>query len=262
MRAIAVRRTTLAATAASLALLVTACGGSDAGSGSAGKGDGAASGAGSGSAEPAVKALTAAELEKASLEQGDVAGHKVTKAGAKDLVRPEDVTVDKEECEPFGLAYAGAKRGTPVATAGRQVVQEPKKGAGTDPEDIMKAAFDVTSTLVTLASYEGDGAVKSVAELRDSAAACAAGGFTVTIKGDKTKIAELAEEKVSGGEENVAWTVRAEQDGTKTPLKLVSLRQGGTVGTFFAVNLGVVASGKADFDMPSDVVAAQVKKLG
>ncbi|WP_069171401.1 hypothetical protein [Streptomyces griseus] len=259
MRATAVRRTALAASAASLALLATACGGSDADTGSGDKGDGAASG---GSPKPVVKALTAAELEKASLEQGDVAGHKVAKTGAKNLVGPDEVSVDKKECEPFGLAYAGAKRGTPVATAGREVVQEPKKGAGKDPADVMKAAFDVTSTLVTLASYEGDGAAKSVAELRDSAAACAAGGFTVTIKGDKTKILKLAEEKVTGGEETVAWTVTAEQDGTKTPLKLVSLRQGGTVATFFALNLGVVASGKADFDMPSEVVAAQVEKLG
>ncbi|MDQ0794877.1 hypothetical protein [Streptomyces sp. B1I3] len=258
MRATAVRRSAIAASVVSLALLVTACGGSDA---KDEKDSAAPSAKDGGATKAAVKALTQAEIEKASLEQGDVAGHKITKTGAEDVVKSGDVTVDKKECEPLGFAYSGMKRGTPVGTAGRQVVQEPEKDATADPEDAMQAAFDVTSTLVTLASYEGDAAAKSIAELRDSAAKCA-GGFTMTIKGDKTEVVKLTEEKVTGGDEALAWTVGTRQEGTTVPTKLVSLRQGGTVATFLAFNLGVVASGKADFELPSDVVAAQVEKLG
>ncbi|MEU1123658.1 hypothetical protein ABZ371_08755 [Streptomyces sp. NPDC005899] len=257
MRATAVRRSAIAASVVSLALLVTACGGSDSGDGK----DAAPSAKDGGATKAAVTALTQAEIDKASLEQGDVAGHKVTDIGAEDAVKPGDVTADKKECEPFAFAYSGMKRGTPVGTAGRQVVQEPKKDATADPEDAMKAAFDVTSTLVALASYEGDGAEKSIAELRDSAAACA-GGFTMTIKGDKTEVVKLTEEKVTDGEEAVAWTVGARQDGTTVPAKLVSLRQGSAVATFLAFNLGVVASGKADFELPSAVITAQAGKLG
>ncbi len=77
MRATAVRRTALAASAAALALLATACGGtSDADK----KDDKDAAGGSSSAPKAPAEALTAAELEKATLAQGDVKGRKVTKA--------------------------------------------------------------------------------------------------------------------------------------------------------------------------------------
>ncbi|MFE7758460.1 hypothetical protein [Streptomyces sp. NPDC057429] len=255
MRAIAVRRTALAASAAALALLATACGGSD-----TGKEDGAAPGA-KDDAKPAVKALTSAELEKVSLEQGDVADHKITKTGPEDIAEAADVTVDKKECEPIGHAFYGVKRGTPVGNAGRKAVSEPKKPTAAS-KDALADALDSTSSLVTLASYEGDGAAKSIAELRASAAECATGGFTLTMKGSKQKVVKLTEEKVAGGEESVAWTVLMGEADALVPFKLVTLRQGGTVATVFAFNLGVFGGESPDFDMPTEVVDAQVKKLG
>lgn len=135
MRATVVRRTALAAAAASLTLLATACSGSD----SDAKGDGGTSGAkDEASTKPsAVKALSSAELEKVSLEQGDVAYHKVTKTGPEDIAKPDEVTVDKKECEPIGFAFYGVERGSPVGNAGRKVVQEPKKDESADPEDLL-----------------------------------------------------------------------------------------------------------------------------
>ncbi|MEV7301333.1 hypothetical protein [Streptomyces clavifer] len=256
MRATAVRRTALAATAAALALLATACGGSD----SAGTKDGAKPDAGA-DAKPAVKALTSAELEKASLEQGDVADHKITKTGPEDIAAAADVTVDKKECEPIGHAFYGVKRGTPVGNAGRKVVSEPKKPTGASKDDLA-GALDSTSSLVTLASYEGDGAVKSLAELRESAAKCATGGFTLTMKDSKQKVVKLTEEKVNGGEEAVAWTVLMGEADALVPFKLVTLRQGGTVATVFSFNLSAFGGKSPDFDMPTAVIDAQAKKLG
>ncbi|MFC8230852.1 hypothetical protein [Streptomyces sp. NPDC057287] len=259
MRATAVRRTALAAAVASLTLLATACGGSD----SDAKGDGAASGAkDDASAKPAaVKALSSAELEKVSLEQGDVAGHKISKTGPEDIAQPGDVTVDKKECEPIGFAFYGVKRGTPVGNAGRKVVEEPKKDESADPEDALASMFDMTSSLVTLASYDGDGAAKSMAELRDSAAKCATGGFTLSMKGSKQKVTKLTEEKATGGEEALAWRVQMGEGDEVAPFKLVSVRQGGTIATFFSFNLAKTGA-DADFERPTAVIDAQVAKLG
>ncbi|MFD9758282.1 hypothetical protein [[Kitasatospora] papulosa] len=259
MRATVVRRTALAAAAASLTLLATACSGSD----SDAKGDGGASGAkDDASAKPsAVKALSSAELEKVSLEQGDVAGHKVTKTGPSDIAKPGEVTVDKKECEPIGFAFYGVERGSPLGNAGRKAVQEPKKDESADPEDLLAGMLDVTSSLVTLASYDGDGAQKSLAELRESAAKCATGGFTLSMKGSKQKVTKLTEEKVTGGEEALAWRVQMGEGDEAAPFKLVSLRQGGTVATFFSFNLGKTGA-DADFALPTALIDAQVKKLG
>ncbi|MFJ8888061.1 hypothetical protein ACIRJR_32310 [Streptomyces sp. NPDC102402] len=258
MRATAVRRTALAAAAASLALLASACGGSD----SDAKGDGGASGAkDDASAKPAaVKGLSSAELEKVSLEQGDVAGHKISKTGPEDILQPGAVTADKKECEPLGFAFYGVKRGTPVGNAGRKVVEEPKKDESADPADALAGMLDITSSLVTLASYDGDGAVKSMAELRDSAAKCT-GGFTLSMKGEKQEITSLTEEKATGGEEALAWGLRMGEGEESVPFKLVSIRQGGTIATFFSFNLGKTGE-KAEFELPTAVIDAQVGKLG
>ncbi|WP_329039590.1 hypothetical protein OHT61_17745 [Streptomyces sp. NBC_00178] len=260
MRATAVRRTALAASAACLALLATACGGSDSGD----KGGSAAPGSQGGDAgKSAIKALTTAELEKASLEQGDVDGYKVSRTGPEDIASPEAVTVDKKECEPVGFAFYGVKRGTPVGNAGRKVVEEPKKKktAPGDLKDAMTGALDMTSSLVTLASYDGDGAEKNLAELRESAAACATGGFGLSMKDTKQTITSITEEKVTGGDEAVAWRVQMGKGESAVPFKLVVLRKGGTVATFFSFNLGATGE-KSDFDKPTAVIDAQDGKLG
>ncbi|MCX4675375.1 hypothetical protein OG413_08575 [Streptomyces sp. NBC_01433] len=273
MRATAVRRTALAASVASLTLLATACGGS-----SDSDGKGGANGAGSGdkggaAPKAAVKTLTAAELEKASLVQGDVKGNKIAKAGPDDEVKADGVKVDKKECEPFAHAYLGVKQGEPVARTQRTAVGEPKKtGKGTsledlaempegDAEDAFSAAFDVTSTLVSLSSYEGQGAPETLAGVRESAAKCT-GGFTIVMDGDTQKIAALTEEKVTGGDEAIGWTVTSESDGRKIPFKLVALRRSGTLATFVSFNLAATSDkGAAGFGLPTAIVAAQSQKL-
>ncbi|WNF28564.1 hypothetical protein RI138_17950 [Streptomyces sp. C11-1] len=270
MRATAVRRTALAACAASLTLLATACGGSsdaDAGDGKNDKG-GAANGSSSAPEAPApAKALTAAELEKATLAQGDVEGHKVAKAGPDDEVPADAVKVDKEACLPVAHAMYGVAQEGSVATTKRKVVSEPKTD-GEKPleeltdggvEDALKAAFDLTSTFVALTSYDKTAGPDAFAALKKAAVDCA-GGFTVTIAGVPTKVASIAEEKVSGGDESAAWTVTAEDDGDTVPFKLVALRKEGTVATFYAFNLAA-GGGGSKFEVPTEVVAAQDKKL-
>lgn len=262
MRPTAIRRTAVAATVMSLALLTAACG-SDAG-GAADKDSGKAGD--SASAKPAdtsgAKALTVAELEKVSLAQGDVKGHKITKAGPADSITGDAVTADKAACDVFADTLMGAKSGKPAASTQRKVVSEPKKGGdkeSDDPAEAFKAAFDITTTLTTLASYDGKGAEEALAGLRTAASECAS-GFTLTAAGSKQKIAKIAEVPVKGADEAVAWTVTVEAEGEKSAMKLIQLRQGATLASLTSLNLGASGAG-GDFDLPTAVIDAQAAKL-
>lgn len=259
MRPTAIRRTAVAATVMSLALLTAACGSdaSDKGNGKAGD---------SASAKPAdtsaAKALTAAELEKVSLVQGDVKGHKVSKAGAADAITGDAVTTDKAACDVFADALVGAKSGKAAAFTQRQIISEPEKGGdkeSDDPAEAFKAAFDITTTLTTLASYDGKGAEEALAGLRTAATECAS-GFTFTAAGEKQKITKIAETPVKGAEEAVAWTVTVEAEGEKSAMKLIQLRQGTTLASLTSLNLGASGAG-GDFDLPTAVIDAQAGKL-
>ncbi|MEW2631271.1 hypothetical protein AB0903_06345 [Streptomyces sp. NPDC048389] len=266
MRSTAVRRTALAAAAASLVLLVSACGGEGSGGGTKdetkGKGDESAA------AKPAAKALSAAELEKAALAQGDVEAHKVIKAGPQDDMAAKDVTTDKAECEPVARALAGVPLGEPVATVKRRVTAEPDaKAAGKGLDDLtdeeidgaMEGAFDITTSLVALSSYESRGAADAFSALKSAATACA-GGFTMTMSGAEQKVLKLTEAKVSGGDEAVAWTMPSEQDGEKLPFNLAVVREGSTFTTFSSFN--IMAPEGEPLPLPAAVVDAQVAKLG
>ncbi|MFD4762719.1 hypothetical protein ACFWOJ_28815 [Streptomyces sp. NPDC058439] len=263
MRSTAIRRTAVAAAAASLALLAAGCGGgSDSDSVSGGKGTDA-KGKESAAAKPAAKALNAAELEKVALAQGDVNGHKISAAAAKDVVPVDGIKVAKEVCAPLAHALMGAEVGAPGAFTKRTVVSEPKKGSmdkdGADAEEAFKAAFDITTTQLALGSYDGKGAEESVASLRTAATECA-GGFDFTAAGEKQKVSKITEEQIKGGEEAVAWTVQLEQGGEKVKLKLVALRQGATFASFSSMNLAAMGGG-GDFELPTAVVQAQAAKL-
>ncbi|WP_406382945.1 hypothetical protein [Streptomyces sp. NBC_01618] len=262
MRSTAIRRTAVAAAAVSLALLAAGCGGSDSDSGSGGKGADA-KGKESAAAKPAAKALTAAELEKVALTQGDVKGHKIGKAAAKDVVPVDGIKVEKEVCAPLAHALMGAEVGEPGAFTKRTVVSEPKKGSmdkgDADPEEAFKTAFDITTTQLALGSYDGKGAEESVTSLRTAATECA-GGFDFTAAGEKQRVSKITEEQVKGGEEAVAWTVQLEQGGEKVQLKLVGLRQGPTFASFSSMNLAAMGGG-GDFELPTAVVEAQAAKL-
>lgn len=254
MRSTAVRRTALAAAAASLVLLVTACGGE----GSTGGKKDDAKAKESAAAEPAAaKALTAAELDKIAIAQGDVKAHKIAKAGPQDDIAAKDVKTDKPECEPVARAVAGVPMGEPAATVKRRATAEPDvKGAAED--GAIEGLFDVTTSLVALSSYEGKGAADAFSALKSAGTACA-GGFTVTMVGMEQKVLKLTEAKVSGGDEAVAWTMTAEQDGEKVPFNLAMVRKGGTVVSFSSYNL---TAPEGVLPLPTAVIDAQVTKLG
>ncbi|MFD6425930.1 hypothetical protein [Streptomyces sp. NPDC060198] len=269
MRTSLVRRSALAASVASLVLLATACGGSSDDSDSKSKAGDTSKSASAEAEQSDVKALTAAELEKVALADGDVAGHKIEKAGAEDILKASDVTSDKAECLPFAHALFAVPQGKPVASTARTATTEPKASDAADAagdmtdEDIdaaMNASLDVSSTMIDLASYEGADAADVVTAVRKAAAACTA-GFTATVQGDAQKVSGITEAKVSGGEEAVAWAMVAEQEGTKIPFGLVVMRQGSTVTTFTTINMAAAMGQDVKLEQPTAVVDAQAKKI-
>ncbi|MHB9756915.1 hypothetical protein ACYBSK_21300 [Streptomyces sp. BYX5S] len=120
MRSTAARRTVLAVSAATCSLALTACGAGQDG------GDGADAKAAASPSAP-VKALTAAQLGKAALAEGDVKGQKITEPGKKDVIGAGTVSVDKAACDPVGQVLSGLPSVDPETSVQRLVVHESAK---------------------------------------------------------------------------------------------------------------------------------------
>ncbi|WEH41086.1 hypothetical protein [Streptomyces sp. AM 2-1-1] len=276
MRAAFVRRSALVASAASLALLVTACGGSSDDTDTKGKAEDAPKSASAEPEQSAVEALTAAELEKASLVAADLPKYQVKKADAADVLKAGAVTTDKPECLPLAEALFGVAQGKPAASTMNQVMQVPDaepvdQSAGTSEEDVDKALEsledtlgsikEMQSTMVGLFSYDGKGSADALAAVRESATACTS-GFSATAEGETQKFSEITEGKATGGDEAVSWSLLATQEGVKVPFELLAVRHAGTVATFSTFNMSGMSGGAvAKVEQPTEVVDAQVKKL-
>ncbi|MFF0744502.1 hypothetical protein ACFYVL_29285 [Streptomyces sp. NPDC004111] len=262
-RRAAVRRTAAALSVVSLSLLVGACG-ADAPAPAKG-GDKAAPSAPAQPAEQAAKALTAAELEKVALAQGDVPTHLVTPGTKADEAAAGSVKADRAECKPLLDALAAVPQGTPGAHVLRKAVEKPAK-MKVDPkasaEEKAKAGLNALSQPVTaerLASYEGKGAQEAFAGLAKAGKACA-GGFGGQQGGDKLRIASVTPDAVSGGDEAQGWTFQMKAQGpdeSDVVMKLAAVRKGGTLATFYTISLGGTVK-----TQPTAVIEAQLRKLG
>ncbi|GAA2932374.1 hypothetical protein [Streptomyces enissocaesilis] len=258
MRRTTVRRTAVAASALSLALLVGACG-SDKTVDAApeGKDKGKESAA---AAEPAGKALSQTELDKLVLAGSDLKNHRVAKPSKVDLAAVKSATADKSECKPLVDAVALRSAGKPAATSARKITRVPRKPAeDASPEEKLEAGLTGlgTTTLMsdTLGSYEGQGAQDALAELRAAGRACA-GGFTVATGSDRTKYTKVAPHTYTGGDEAAAFTLTMDLEGEPSTSQLVTVRKGSTLVTFYAQSF----TGRTE--QPKAEIEAQLAKLG
>ncbi|MFJ6756892.1 MULTISPECIES: hypothetical protein [unclassified Streptomyces] len=254
MRTALVRRTVLTASAVSLALLATACGSDKADTKADAKPSAAASSPAA-AAPDAAKAKTDAELSALILTKADLADHLVTAVPKDEVALGEAASGDKAECQPVVRTQGTATIGKAAGVARMKAVAKPKEGAS--PEDTAAAGLKAlagTRTSVTLASYEGKGAEEAFAAVKAAATACA-GGFTLTMEGEKTKIDKVVSGTATGGDEAIALTLEADVEGTKVTTETVVVRKGNTLATHTASALGVA-------EKPTAIVAAQVKKLG
>lgn len=255
MRRTAVRRTAVAASALSLALLVSACG-ADKTVDAAPEGKGKESAA----AEPAAKALSQAELDKLVLANGDVKDHKVAQPLKADIAAAKTVTTDKAECKPLVDAMAMRALGSPAAASMRRISTVPAKPAkDASADEKLKAGLTALSSTVimsdTVGSYDGKGAQEALAALRTAGEACA-GGFTMIAGKDKTKYTKAAPGSYTGGDEAVAFALTADVDGTPNTAQLVAVRKGNTLVSFYSQSF----SGKTE--QPKAAIEAQLAKLG
>ncbi|MFJ4622629.1 hypothetical protein [Streptomyces sp. NPDC088812] len=244
--------------------LVTGCS-SDGGKKDKGsKGSGSGSGAASSSA-PAAEALTAAELERLLLAQGEVKGLNV-ESGDDTLPKSKStVKVDDEACAPLAYAMAALPPGETDAGASNTVTEDKSADATTSVEDLTEAdiedAFDVAATFVGLSSYDGDGAEKALKAVTDGIDACS-GGFGITADGEDQKITKITADQASvagDGSAAFAAVVDTGGDGPAT-FHVEVVRSGGTLATFYAINLSALANG-GEHEVPAAVVEAQVAKL-
>lgn len=241
---------TVAVSALSLAL-VTGCGGDSGGSD--------------------AKALSATELKKSIIAQGDVEGYKVDSSG-KQLPKSKDqVKSGEEKCASLAYAMGGQAPGEAASETSVMVTQEKKKptdGASkledlteSEIEDSITSAMDMTLTVVGLSSYDGDGAEETFKSVSDAVESCS-GGFPVTMQGTDQKVTGIAAEKGSGsGDESVGFTAKSDaEDGDVATTHVEVVRHGSTIATYYTMNLGLMITDKP-YDVPAAVIDAQAAKL-
>ncbi len=243
LRSAVIRRSCAAGAAVLSLTLFTAC--SDSGE-SGEKG-------GSGGKKPA---LSAADLEKVVLKDGDVKGHKVSEPNG--TVDRKTIEPGSDACAPVAYAMLGSVVDEPAATVQRETQKKIDSVEAAKSGDA--SGLDATRTLLRLSAYDGEAAQAVMKSLTASAEDCA-GGFEVTADGTSQQVTKVTTDPApEGADEAIALTFLSEAEGTKVPMKVVVFRQGATVGYVTALNLASAATGK-DFDFPAEVVEAQVKKL-
>ncbi|WP_326588497.1 hypothetical protein [Streptomyces sp. NBC_01294] len=262
MRTALVRRTVLTASAVSLALLATACGGDKP---DTKKDDKASAGAPAPSTAPAAKGKTDAELTALLVTQAEAPGYLVQAEAAAKLGEVDKTTVstDKPECKVLVQSQYLQKIGTPSGVARTALGAKPKEaGPNASPEEkaeAIKNAIGTTVTMVGLTSYDGKGAEELLASVKTAGQACG-GGFTSTSEGETTKYASVQRgtgAPVTSGDDSASLVLTADlEDGDKATILLTVLRTGSTVATFSSLSLLGTA------ESPVTLVAAQSKKLG
>ncbi|MEU6512195.1 hypothetical protein [Streptomyces sp. NPDC046942] len=236
--------------------LVTGCSGGDA------KNTGDA-------AKPAAKALSAAELKKLIIAEGEVPGYKVTPVPAG---RAKPITTDSELCRPLARVMSGLPPVEAAAQTDRLAMENQPKDPtdqATSMKDLATGKFeesihkslDRDVTTVTLASYDGNGADKALGTVRTAVPGCA-NGFPAAQAGTKTRFTKVTEEKATAaGDGLVAFTATMDTgDGNPAPVHAEVVRTGTTLSVYFTSNLGAMMDKKA-YAVSPEVVKAQQAKL-
>ncbi|KOV63646.1 hypothetical protein [Streptomyces sp. MMG1121] len=252
---------TAAAGALSLAL-VAGC--SDGGSKDSGSGGSKGSGT-------APKALSAAELTKLVLAEGEVPGYTVEPVKGVALLARSAVTATDKRCEPLMHVLTGQAPVDAAAETARSVDENRKVPSddATSLDDMADGKFseqlnkslDRSATKLNLSSYAGDGAEKALKSVSDAVRACA-GGFTGEQASLKATFPKVAEERSAGtGDASVAFVVTGDSDdGDPVPVHAEVVRHGNVLASYYTLNIGAVMAKKA-YAVPSAVVKAQAAKL-
>ncbi|MYR84629.1 hypothetical protein GTY41_06605 [Streptomyces sp. SID685] len=173
-------------------------------------------------------------------------------------------------------------QGTPHATAGimamRGMNKKPEKAKGlTDGLDkAFKGIADLRMEVVSLSSYQGDGAQSVINGYKEAVRTCGK-GFTINTTEDGKRalgtiqsggagntrqqdgplpVVSLAPVPVDKGDA-AAWVLKVGKGGLTSPVNVVAVRKGPVVVTVSSTSFDFSGKGKP----PLDVVQAQLAKL-
>ncbi|MEV0635396.1 hypothetical protein AB0I77_10595 [Streptomyces sp. NPDC050619] len=220
----------------------------------------------------AAKAYSAAELKKLIIAQSDVDGYEV-KAVPNTYPAAKSAIKGDEQCKPLVYVFSGLAPGDATAETNTMATSraKPSDTPSKSLEDLTEEEIDEATTasmslpvtVVSLSSYEGDGAARTMKAVSDAVESCAS-GFTAGAGGDEQKFTEVAAEKASGtGDESVAYSAGGDLFGASGKPAAVHgevVRHGNTIATYYTMNLGAMMSGKA-YDIPAALIDAQAAKL-
>ncbi|MFJ8072726.1 hypothetical protein ACIQ7Q_01970 [Streptomyces sp. NPDC096176] len=171
--------------------------------------------------DPSVP-LTAPQLERASFATGDLPGFQIS--SEKSALAPTgQPTADKKQCQP--LADAMGEKPDPRAT------HTVNRGLGSLDELGLAVS-------ASLSSY-GEAEAKRLMDGLESALPICGGGFEAALddRGATYREVKAAPFTALGGDETVAWTTVATNEGVESPIHVVVVRKGATVARFMAFDL-------------------------
>ncbi|MEV0323332.1 hypothetical protein ACIBKX_11885 [Streptomyces sp. NPDC050658] len=241
------RRRASALTAATATALLALTGCSDSSDGDDSKDSGKGSGneaTASPNAEPTEAPAPAAadQLKKALVTKAEAKGYSA-QDNADTNVTPKS---DKPQCRALADATASGTNRTPKAAA----------WASRSYGSTASPGLAVTTSVF---SYEGDGAQKTLADLRKAVPACA-GGFSTSGNNGGATVAYKSvksEQVAAGGDESVSWEMTGAAQGSEVPMHMTAVRVENTVTLFLTLHLTDPQQAK----LPSDLLSAQVAKV-
>ncbi|MEU8827502.1 hypothetical protein [Streptomyces sp. NPDC048636] len=282
-----VRRSAMAASAVSLALMASACGGEESTEPERSTTNSTSAKEEQQAAEP--KGPTAAELKSMLLKQGDAKGLELgEKDEAADVYAQDSsafIKADKQACLPLARAFMALPQGSPDATTGTGGVRGlPKKKHYDNPSEGMEAMeksfgllAKIRMEMISLSSYHGQGAAQALAGLKKAGTQCSQ-GFTATPtksfpkQTDKrqgmdggfgdgpVKFSSVSALPADWGDESAAWNITLpEQAGSdiSVPVRVAAVRKGQVLALFSTTSFNPAHKGQ----LPEKTIAAQLAKL-
>ncbi|MFE1440915.1 hypothetical protein [Streptomyces sp. NPDC058739] len=228
-----------AASALSLAAVLTACGGSD----SDAKPETAPSSPKAKQPTPAeqLTKLMVSEAGKYTLREPDPEEAFATSAA--------DVTVEKPVCAPLAHAMNDLPLGDPEG----HLTRVANGGSSTS-----------LLTYITLSTYKDGGAEAAMKELGASVASCG-GGFTAKSKSGGSAVYDSAkpESAPEAGDESLATAATFDFQGHPQTVRTQTFRFGDTIANYFTLDSSAFVSARpGNAEIPADLVKFQNAKLG
>ncbi|MFD8001905.1 hypothetical protein [Streptomyces mirabilis] len=257
------KRTVLAASAFSVALLAGPAG--------------CASGDSDAADEPAPKASRAGEpgparrlatqmITAADLGHGySVRDFSVAKEKSAFAETPDRITVDRGPCHPLATAMNQLPLGRPQAFLTRVV--SPEKSVGTPAEEATGSATEESTavTYVTLAAYDQGMATAAMDTLLARGVDSCRLGFTARAVNGTTRTyhSVAVEEAGTAGDEALAYRAATTVDGVTRTVRTTVVRSGDVIAVYVAVDGTAGVDGEPRGPrVPAVVLTAQNAKLG